>query len=533
MAGKSPDNLGQQRSSGETTSYENDPRVRLRGDGGTEAHEDGSGEGGCGTGSENVAPQVDALVSEHMSVFKAISHKALDQPTMVLRAVTPKSPTAQLAVGASAPASLTEAKRTKQRSIPPLDLLPELTNTPPGSPVRTLLRHVKIWLPLVLLLAIVQLARPLPAPTLALFSSFYTFEGRELQMPWPGEGQGAVEVEGVGMMGAYGANKPMPIASVAKAMTAYVILKEHPLTGNQTGPMIKVDETAAKESGNVDESRVAVRAGDKYTQKQMLEMLMIRSANNIARLLARWDSSQEEFVKEMNNAAKDLGMTNTHYTDPSGLDDETVSTAVDQIRLGKAALQNDVLREIVNSPSATIPGTVGRIENSNTILSEPGVSGVKTGSSTPAGGNLLWSATTEVGGQPRRIVGAVMSVQKGITPGQKLQEAIRLSLKLIQAAQDGLTSVTVFKKGDVVGYVDDGLGGRTPLVAAKELKSVGWPRLKLQLKASSGGLPRSAKAGTVVGKVSVGEGAAKAAVPVTLQRNLRKPGLGHKLTRLG
>ncbi len=46
-------------------------------------------------------------------------------------------------------------------------------------------------------------------------------------MPWPGEGQGAVEVEGVGLIGTYGPQKPQPTASVAKAMTAYVILKGH------------------------------------------------------------------------------------------------------------------------------------------------------------------------------------------------------------------------------------------------------------------------------------------------------------------
>ncbi|MET9432215.1 D-alanyl-D-alanine carboxypeptidase [Streptomyces sp. NPDC003036] len=531
-----------------------------------------------------------APVDQPTAVFKAIPRKAVDQPTTALKAVTPKSGPApapapasppaaapesaaertskfvplkpdtkepakqpkpaareqpESAAPAAAPASLSEAERTKQQPLPPrppLDQLAELTNTPPPppTPVRTLVRRVKIWTPLVALLAIVfaivQLVRPLPAPTLTLAASpTYTFEGGVLQMPWPGEGQGAVEVEGVGMIGTYGADKPGPIASVAKTMTAYVILKEHPITGKQTGPKIKVDAIAARESRNEDESRVHVKEGDEYTQKQMLQMLMIPSANNIARQLARWDSSQEEFVKKMNDAAKELGMTNTHYTDPSGLDRTTVSTAIDQIKLGKAAMQNDVFREIVNSPNATIPGSVGRMENNNNILLEPGVSGIKTGSSTPAGGNLLWAANAEVDGKLRRIVGAVMGVQQGSTPDAKLQESIKLSLKLIQTAQDGITSATIVKKGTVVGHVDDGLGGRTPVVATKDLKPVGWPGLKVDLKLAVGGarLPHSATEGTVVGELSVGEGTGKVAVPVALQRDLVEPGFGDKLTRLG
>ncbi|MEU7279127.1 D-alanyl-D-alanine carboxypeptidase [Streptomyces sp. NPDC045431] len=552
-------------------------------------------------GDEAVDDSAPAPVDQPTAVFKAVPRKAVDQPTTALKAVAPKSGSAPapapaapeaaaertskfvplrpdmkepgapatsapkpapkqqdkqdkqdkpkvaapVSASAAAPAALTEAERTKQQPLPPrppLDLLAELTNTPPPppTPVRTLIRRVKIWTPLVALLlivfAIVQAVRPLPAPTLTLAApATYTFEGGQLTMPWPGEGQGAVEVDGVGMIGTYGANKPGPIASVAKTMTAYVILKEHPITGKQTGPKIKVDAIAARESSNEDESRVHVKEGDEYTQKQMLQMLMIPSANNIARQLARWDSSQEEFVKKMNAAAKELGMTNTHYTDPSGLDRTTVSTAVDQIKLGKAAMENDVFREIVNSPNATVPGTVGRMENNNNILLEPGVSGIKTGSSTPAGGNLLWAANAEVDGELRRIVGAVMGVQKGSTPDQKLQESIKLSLKLIQTAQDGITSATIVKKGDVVGHVDDGLGGRTPVVATKDLKPVGWPGLKVDLKLVRGDapLPHSAKEGTVVGELSVGEGTGKVAVPVALERDLVEPGFDDKLVRLG
>ncbi|MFE7581147.1 D-alanyl-D-alanine carboxypeptidase family protein [Streptomyces gardneri] len=464
----------------------------------------------------------------------------------------PKAPTAPKAFGAAAeaapvpPASLVEAERTRQQPLPPLpplDLLAELTNTPPPKPnaLRTTARRVRIWTPLVVLLlivfAIVQMVRPLPAPVLTLSAApTFTFEGGELQMPWPNEGQGAVEVEGVGSMGQYGPQKPAPIASVTKTMTAYVILRDHPLKGSQKGPEIEIDRKAAEQGKAEHESTAAVQEGQTYSQKELLELLMIPSANNVARLLARWDAGSEAaFVEKMNAAAKDLGMTQSTYTDPSGLLDSTVSTPQDQLKLAKAVMQYDVFREIVNMPNVTVDGIPGRIENNNNILLEDGVSGIKTGSSTPAGGNLLWSANTIVDGENRRILGIVMGAKDAADLGKKLQLAIDNSLKLIQQAQKDVTSATVVSKGQVLGYIDDGLGGRTPVVATKELKAIGWPGLKVKLELTDGGkaVPHAGKAGDVIGQVSIGTGAGKVSAPVALEKDLVEPGFDKKLTRLG
>ncbi|WP_331461613.1 D-alanyl-D-alanine carboxypeptidase [Streptomyces paludis] len=457
------------------------------------------------------------------------------KPATPAPAVTSPVPTPPAAATAAFP----EAERTRQQPMPPmppLDLLAELTNTPETA-ARKAVRRVKIWTPLVVLAAIVfviiQAVRPLPAPELTLSADAgFTFDGEKLDMPYPGEGQGAVEVEGVGAIGTFGEQKPAPIASVAKTMTAYVILKEHPIKGEQDGPDIKVDKKAGEEADRPDESVAPIKTGQKYTEKQMLQLLMIPSGNNAARLLARWDSGSEDaFVEKMNAAAKELGMTDTTYTDPSGLDAATVSTPLDQIKLARAVMQNDVFRAIVDMPQADIPGIGKTIYNNNTILLEPGVGGIKTGSSTPAGGNLLWSANTVIDGKPRRILGVVMGMQKAGTLDEKLTLAKQESLKLIQAAQAGVRSETVLKKGDVVGYVDDGLGTRTPVVATKDLKAVGWGGFKVKVALDEGGetVPHSAAAGTVVGRVTAG----KESVPVALQSALAEPGFGAKLTRLG
>ncbi|WP_432105730.1 D-alanyl-D-alanine carboxypeptidase [Streptomyces sp. bgisy091] len=494
-----------------------------------------------GAKPSGAAPEAPA---ERTSKFVPLRSDDVRPEPVVGPTVTPDVTSGGPAAGSNAGAGLTEAERTRQQPMPPkppLDLLAELTNTPPPpeTPVRTAVRRVKIWTPLVLLaliiFAIAQSVRPLPDPALTLTASpTYTFGGEKLDMPWPAEGQGAVEVEGVGAIGSYGKEKSAPIASMAKVMTAYVILKGHPITGKQTGEQIAVDKRAGEEASLEDESRVAIEEGQKYSEHQMLEMLMIPSGNNVARLLARWDAGTEKaFVEKMNQAAEDLGMTNSTYTDPSGLKSSTVSTPADQIKLGKAVMQSDVFREIVNQPQADIPN-VGRIYNNNYILLEPGVSGIKTGSSTPAGGNLLWTADTVVDGKSRRIIGAVMGATLDGTLDAKLERARQNSLKLIQAAQRGVDSAAVVKKGQVVGYVDNGFGGQTPLVATKDLKAVGWGGLEVDVELTDGGkVPaHQADAGTVVGEVSVGSGTGKVSVPVALQSAMTEPGFGDKLTRI-
>ncbi|MEU8668978.1 serine hydrolase [Streptomyces anulatus] len=468
------------------------------------------------------------------------SGAAPETPARTPETTAPASP-------APAAPSWAAAERTRQQPLPPrppLDLLAELTNTPPPpeTPVRTAVRRVKIWTPLVLLLlivfAIVQVMRPLPEPSLELTAKpTYTFEGGATKLSWPGQGQSAVMVDGVGSLGSEGAQKSAPIASVAKVMTAYVILQEHPLKGDEEGETITVDQKAEDESKRPDESTAPLTKGQQLSQRQMLQLLMIPSGNNAARLLARWDAGSEDaFIDKMNDAAKKLGMTGSTYTDPSGLEKTTVSTATDQLKLAQAVMRNEVFRGIVDMPEIEIEGIDGKIYNNNNLLLQPGVSGIKTGSSTPAGGNLLWSANTKVDGKVLWIYGAVMGQQAGTgRVYDSLELSLQNSLKLIKDAQEAATSATVVKKGDVVGYVDNGFGGQTPVVATKNLKAVGWSGLEVELKVTDNGkgIDHAAKAGSEVGMVTVGTGTGKVTAPVVLQSDLTEPAFGDKLARIG
>ncbi|MEV4915860.1 hypothetical protein AB0K47_03465 [Streptomyces tirandamycinicus] len=474
---------------------------------------------------------------------------AASAPKPAASAAKPAPPAAKPAVpggyAAPSPSSLTEPERTRQQPLPPkppLDLLAELTNTPPPpqTPVRTALRRVRIWTPLVVLLlivfAVVQTLRPLPEPTLSLTAEpTYAFEGAAPQLPWPAKGQAYMAASGLGTLGSSGEQKPVPIASVTKAMTAYVILKNHPLKPGEAGPMIEID-AKGESDGQLDktdnESTLnTVKKGDKISLRDALAAIMIPSANNIARQLARWDSGSEKaFVEKMNAAAEELGMKNTTYTDPSGLDATTVSTAEDQVKLGLKLVEIKALMDVTKLPEWTDPsGKTWR--NYNELPPYNGALGIKTGSTTKAGGNLLFAAHKMVGDTDQLIVGAVLAQYD--TP--ILGTAINASKELMLATQDALKNATIVKKGQVVGVVEDGLGGSVPVVATKDVRAVGWSGLTVKLELTNGDkvLPHEAPPGTVVGSLTVGEGASQVAVPVALQQELAEPGFGARLTRLG
>ncbi|MFF1415232.1 serine hydrolase [Streptomyces sp. NPDC058289] len=434
-------------------------------------------------------------------------------------------------------------ERTTQQPLPPkppLDMLADLTNNPPPPPsaARTAVRRFKIYAPILVLLAVVlavvQLVRPLPTPTLKVTANTsYTFEGGAPSLPWPKEGQAYMAAAGLGPVGTFGEQKPVAIGSVAKAMTAYVILKDFPMKKGEKGQMIPVDKTAVEDGKKETEGESTVnnlKEGDKISQEDALSAIMIPSANNVARLLARWDGGQEAFVKKMNDTAKELGMTNTTYTDPSGLDATTVSTAEDQVKLGLKIVEMPELIAITKKPKWIDP-TGKEWRNYNDLVPFNGSLGIKTGSTTKAGGNLLFAAEKKVGKTNQLIVGAVLG-QHGVPI---LGTAIAASKNIMLATQKMLTAAPVVKKGSVVGYVDDGLGTRVPVVATADVEAVGWPTLTIAIKLADGAtqLPQTAKAGSEIGMLTVGEGASQVKVPVALQSDLTAPGIGKKLTRVG
>jgi D-alanyl-D-alanine carboxypeptidase (penicillin-binding protein 5/6) len=229
-------------------------------------------------------------------------------------------------------------------------------------------------------------------------------------MVWPAYGQAAVRL-GRSRIQAGPNQHAAPIASVAKVMTAYLVLRDRPLRPGQDGPAIEVTDADAADTDRrrrEQESVVSIAAGEQLTELQALQALLLPSANNIAAVLARWDGgSVRRFVARMNATARSLGMTHTRYTDPSGYDDATVSTASDQVRIVERAMRQPVFASIVGTPSATLP-VAGTVHNTNALLGHDGFVGVKTGSDAAAGGCFAFRAIRRVDGTRTTITGVVL-----------------------------------------------------------------------------------------------------------------------------
>jgi D-alanyl-D-alanine carboxypeptidase (penicillin-binding protein 5/6) len=206
---------------------------------------------------------------------------------------------------------------------------------------------------------------------------------------WPADGVSAADISGIGVTDGPGATRQVPIASVAKLMTAYVVLQDPPLPRGGPGP--------GHHGRAVGGSRIPVagarrrlaggrRRREAISERHALEALLLPSADNMAWILTRWDAdSQNAFAACMNAVARRLGMIGTSYTDVSGLDSSTTtSTAADQARIEMAAMQVPALAAIVDIPTAVVP-VAGAIRNTNTLRGQDGIAGLKTGSTQAAG----------------------------------------------------------------------------------------------------------------------------------------------------
>jgi D-alanyl-D-alanine carboxypeptidase len=358
----------------------------------------------------------------------------------------------------------------------------------------------------------------------------HTFPGSVPALPWPTQGQATVEVEGLGSLGNSGVQHPTPTASVAKVMTAYVFLKDHPLRVGRPGPTYKISSAEANRLAARkarDESLIDVVAGQPFTEREALQAMLIVSANNIAHEIARWDAGGDSaFTAKMNATARSLGMTDTTYTDPSGYDPKTVSTSADQVKLLRVAMRIPVFAEIVAEPTYTPSRGGATMAGNDTLIGQDGVIGGKTGNTDQAGANFVFAAKRHVAGTVQLIVGAVMSQPTTSGPGPAMDQ----SRTLIEAVGNTLTGVTLAGKGQPVAQVNDGYRHQVPLTATTPVTVVGWPGLTVQI-GIEGTVPRDAAVGSKVATMVVGEGDGSAHLPVTLTRSLN-PAILDKLTRL-
>jgi D-alanyl-D-alanine carboxypeptidase (penicillin-binding protein 5/6) len=284
---------------------------------------------------------------------------------------------------------------------------------------------------------------------------------------WPQRGQAAL-VLGSRRPAASPHEQPAPIASLAKVMTAYLTLERYPLSGAQDGFTITVTAAqaqAAAQDAAGDQSVVAVQAGEQLTERQLLEALLVPSGNNIAWMLAAVVAgSERHFLAEMNAEARALGMDHTIYSDPSGFEPSTVSTAADQLRVFQRAMRFQVFRQIVSMGSVTLP-VAGTVSNYNPLIAEGFVG--KTGSDSAAGGCLAFFTDVTVGGRRLTAAGVVMGQGQGSDTSVILAAAGEAAKQLVDSVAPANRVRTVVAPGAAAGPGGDARRHGPPLLLAR------------------------------------------------------------------
>lgn len=184
-------------------------------------------------------------------------------------------------------------------------------------------------------------------------------------------------------------DNPMLIASITKIMTAIIVIENTDLNN-----IITVDESILKAYG----SGIYIQIGEEMSVLDMLYGLMLRSGNDAAIMLATYISNtEEEFVKLMNNKAKEIGMKNTTFNNSSGLDEKgsNYSTSYDMALLTRYAMQNEQYREIVKTKTKVVKTNYKTYSwtNKNKLLNYDFITGGKTGYTEKAHRTLVSTAT--------------------------------------------------------------------------------------------------------------------------------------------
>jgi D-alanyl-D-alanine carboxypeptidase (penicillin-binding protein 5/6) len=311
------------------------------------------------------------------------------------------------------------------------------------------------------------------------------------------------------------AHAQLPVASITKLMTVIVALQHL-----RPGDVVKVTAQAAR----VGEESIPLRAGQVVSVHDLLEGALIQSANDAADALAAGASGGDipHFVEWMNEEAKTLGLTDTHFVRPDGLDAPGhVSSARDVAVLAQVAMHSQIIRDIVRKRTDSIEGGAFVLHTWNDLLGVfPGLIGVKTGHTDDAG----WCEVAAA----RRPGYTIYAVILGSpTRGRRNSDLDRL----LAWGVSRYRTLTLVGRGPVVRVALP--YGRAPvaLVATRPLVRVvrtGRPVVERVIAPSAVGLP--VRRGTRLGRIEVWAGGTLlGSRPLLAARSVPRPGVGGRL----
>ncbi|MBO3662570.1 D-alanyl-D-alanine carboxypeptidase family protein [Microbacterium stercoris] len=275
--------------------------------------------------------------------------------------------------------------------------------------------------------------------------------GKPLGIAWPQDGTAAVGAEGLGLISSSDSDAAS-MASITKLVTTLMILERAPLAAGEDGPSYSFtweDSNLYWQYRYQNESALDVPVDGSLTERQMIEGILIGSANNyIDRLTTELWGSKEDFVAAVPAWLEAHGLSGIKMVDASGIDPDNTATASDLVKLASLALADPTIAQIVALPSVELPGA-GEVANTNPLLGDPGVVGVKTG--TLLAGwreqwNLLTAKDITIGQTTVRVYAAVLGQPdedgRAIVSRQLLDQ-VEQSLQLQPSVPVGTTVATV------------------------------------------------------------------------------------------
>jgi D-alanyl-D-alanine carboxypeptidase (penicillin-binding protein 5/6) len=359
-----------------------------------------------------------------------------------------------------------------------------------------------------------RLTAPLPGAAVSILAPAPAQLDRNgsRSIPTPGSGSFALATDLGGTVAARGASVVRPIGSVAKAMTALVVLAARPLPTGESGPSITMsaeDVALYRQALAQGGSNLPVRAGEIFSERDLLLGLLLPSADNIAESLALWVSgNRSTFIARLNASAASFGMHHTRFADPSGLSTGTVSTASDLVVLARKVTANPALSDLVSTQKATLSNGV-TLHNLDILLGRPGWLGIKTGWTGVAGGCLLFAAEMSYhSGQTVIVWGAALGQPRSASADPahpELGEAFASAQAATTAAFNRYEAVDLSRlTPSVSGTISTKWGDGTSVVVDESV--TGWLFVStgavLTFRATADTPTAPFKSGTTVGTVT-------------------------------
>ncbi len=345
-------------------------------------------------------------------------------------------------------------------------------------------------------------------------------------LAFPGYGASAIGAVGyAGVLAQSGATTPLPMASITKVITALVVLDAHPLAIGETGPGTTMSAADAALYGSylAQNGTVAtVRAGMTFTERQLLELTLIKSANNYTTSMAIWAfGSQDAFLAAARTWLAENGLDQVVINEPTGIDRSNVAPVDQLVELGRIALAHPVIAEIVATQATDVP-PLGVLPNTNELLGLGGVDGIKTGTLDDFGANLLFSADYLVGESTVTVIGVVLG-------GPDHDVIDRDILTLLDSTVANFTEVEVAADAEAFATYDAIWGDSVAAVAAERTTLLTWGGTPVTVEVVTDEL-RTGTAGEDVGDLVFSSGPTTVRVDLELATDFDDPGPWWRLT---